>query len=81
MTKKKKKREFSKIIFISVSLVTIIVCLFSMYMIYKTNDTSALSYLIPAVFTEFATATGFYYSKAKAENIIKIKKYEEGDEP
>ena len=31
-------------------------------------------YLIPAVFAELATATGFYYSKAKAENRIKLRK-------
>ena len=41
-------------------------------MIWLTMDTSALGYLIPAVFTEMAAATGFYYSKAKAENKIKL---------
>lgn len=34
----------------------------------------ALAYLIPAIFAELATATGFYYSKAKAENRIKLRK-------
>ena len=29
-------------------------------------------YLIPAVFAEMASATGFYYTKAKAENKIKL---------
>ena len=33
-----------------------------------------IAYLIPAVFAELATATGFYYSKAKAENRIKLRK-------
>lgn len=33
-----------------------------------------LAYLIPAVFAELATGTGFYYSKAKAENRIKLRK-------
>lgn len=33
-----------------------------------------LAYLIPAIFAELATATGFYYSKAKAENRIKLRK-------
>mgnify|MGYP007025271743 FL=1 len=41
-------------------------------MIWLTMDTSALAYLIPAVFAEMASATGFYYSKAKAENKIKL---------
>ncbi len=34
----------------------------------------APAYLIPAVFAETAAATGFYYSKAKAENRIKLRK-------
>ena len=38
------------------------------------SDTSPLAYLIPAVFAETAAATGFYYSKAKAENRIKLRK-------
>lgn len=75
---KKKKAEFSKKIFISVSIGTIAVCIFSMVMVWKTGDTSVLSYLIPAVFAELATATGFYYNKAREENIRKIEK---GDEP
>ena len=41
-------------------------------MIWRTMDTSALAYLIPAVFVEMASATGFYYTKAKAENKIKL---------
>ena len=35
-------------------------------------DASALAYLIPAVVAEMASATGFYYTKAKAENKIKL---------
>lgn len=42
--------------------------------VWKTGDTSPLAYLIPAIFAELATATGFYYSKAKAENRIKLRK-------
>ena len=45
---------------------------FSCWIIYSTMDTSALAYLIPAVFAEMASATGFYYTKAKAENKIKL---------
>jgi hypothetical protein len=72
--KKKKKMEFSKKIFIGVSAAAILVTIFTGYMIWKTNDLSPFMYLIPAVFAELATATGFYYSKAKAENQIKIRK-------
>ena len=69
----KKKVEFSKIIFIGVSILNIVVVTFTLIIIWKTNDTSPLAYLIPACFAEFATATGFYYSKAKVENKIKLK--------
>lgn len=72
----KKKREFSKKIFIGVSILTFSVTLFSCVLMWITKDTSGLAYLIPAVFAEMATATGFYYNKAKAENEIKIQNSE-----
>ena len=34
-----------------------------------------MAYLIPSVFAELATATGFYYRKAQKENEIKIPHY------
>ncbi|RKJ20742.1 hypothetical protein D7X48_07800 [bacterium D16-50] len=68
----KKKVEFSKLIFMGVSIVTIAITVFSCRVIWLTMDTSALAYLIPAVFAEMASATGFYYTKAKAENKIKL---------
>ncbi len=70
----KKKIEFSKIIMFVVGAVTIIVTAFTLIIVKETGDTSPLGYLIPAVFAEFATATGFYYSKAKSENQIKLRK-------
>lgn len=69
----KEKIEFSKKIFYMITVFTTIVIIFSMLLMWKTQDTSALSYLITAVFGEFATATGFYYWKARSENSIKIK--------
>ena len=68
----KKKVEFSKLIFLGVSIATIAITVFSCRMIWITMDTSVLAYLIPAVFAEMASATGFYYAKAKAENKIKL---------
>jgi len=68
----KKKLEFSKKIFIGVTMVTISVTIFTLIMIWRTNDLSPLMYLIPSVFTEMGAATGFYFNKAKAENEIKI---------
>lgn len=70
--KAKKKVEFSKLIFVGVSAFTLAITGFSCRMIWITNDTSALAYLIPAVFAEMAAATGFYYTKAKVENKIKL---------
>ena len=71
--RRKKKTEFSKLILIVVSVFTIAVTIFTMRIVAKTGDTSPLGYLIPSVFAELATATGFYYSKAKAENRIKLR--------
>ena len=70
----KKKVEFSKLIFVGVSVLTLAITVFSCRVIWLTMDTSALAYLIPAVFAEMASATGFYYTKAKAENKIKLMK-------
>jgi len=73
--KRKPKYEFSKVILVCVGAVTLVVTAFTLYIIWKTGDTSPLAYLIPAIFAELATATGFYYSKAKAENRIKLRKH------
>lgn len=64
--------EYSKVIYNRLTLMVWIVVLFSMFMSYRTNDTSMLSYLIPAAFGALATGTGFYFYKAKAENEIKL---------
>jgi len=69
---RKSKIEFSKILCIGVIVIDVAVTVFSLYMIYKTCDLSALAYLIPSTAGAAATALGFYYSKAKAENKIKL---------
>ncbi|MPN16591.1 hypothetical protein SDC9_163936 [bioreactor metagenome] len=73
MKKHKEKKEFSKKIFIGVSMLTVSITLYACVLMWITKDTGGLAYLIPAVFAEFATATGFYYNKARAENEIKIQ--------
>lgn len=70
----KPRREFSKIIVCTVGAVTIAVTVFTCVMVWRTSNTEALAYLIPAIFGEAATATGFYYSKAKTENRIKLRR-------
>ncbi len=67
-----KKKEFSKVILVAVGIMTAAISLFSCAMIWRTGDTSVFTLLIPAVFAETASATGFYYNKAKAENKIKL---------
>ena len=77
MKKKKRKKtnmEFSKKIFYIVITLFIIVLAYSMALMWKTGITDGLAYLIPSVGTIAATAIGFYYWKAKAENAIKLSK-------
>ena len=69
----KTKGEFSKRIILAVGILTAVVSAFACTAVLITGDTSPLGYLIPAVYGELATATGFYYSKAKAENRIKLR--------
>jgi len=70
--KRKRKLEFSKKIFIGVRIITILVTLFTLIMIRRTNDLSPFMYLIPTAFAEMGAATGFYFNKVKTENEIKI---------
>lgn len=70
--KKKPPKEFSKKILIVAGIINAVVIVFTMVMIWRTLDLSPLTYLIPSVAAEVATGTGFYYSKAKVENRIKL---------
>lgn len=73
----KKKRtpyEFSKKILLYAAIVNTAVIIFTMLMVYETKNLEPLAVLIPAVAAEVATGTGFYYSKAKVENRIKLMK-------
>lgn len=70
--KKKPPKEFSKKILIVAGIINAVVIVFTIVMIWRTLDLSPLAYLIPSVAAEVATGTGFYYSKAKVENRIKL---------
>ena len=59
--------EFSKVILVVAAIVNVAVILFTFVMVWRTNDLSPLTYLIPAVAAETATGTGFYYATAKVE--------------
>lgn len=73
--KQKLASEFSKKIVVVVFSINIVVIVFALIMMWRTCDLSPMAYLIPAVAAETATGTGFYYSKAKVENRIKLMKH------
>lgn len=73
--KQKPASEFSKKIVVVVFSINIVVIVFALIMMWRTCDLSPMAYLIPAVAAETATGTGFYYSKAKVENRIKLMKH------
>lgn len=73
----KKKMEFSKKILIVVSIATVLIVIASFVLMWRTMDLSPLSYIITGIFAELASATGFYYWKAKNENLIKLTKDDE----
>ena len=66
--------EFSKIIVIAVSILTAIISCFAMIAMLIIQDLSALPVLSTAIFAAFTAGTGFYYNKAKAENLKKLAK-------
>lgn len=68
----KRKTETSKVLLLSVIILTYAFTLFVCFMVYKTQDLSPLSYLIPSIFGLSTTAVGFYSWKAKKENLLKI---------
>ena len=70
----KPKKEFSKKIFNIVITLFIIVIFYAMVLMWKTETTDGLMYLIPAVGTLTSVTVGFYYWKAKMENMIKLGK-------
>ena len=70
----KAKKEFSKKIFNIVITIFIIVIFYAMALMWKTGTTDGLMYLIPSVGTLASVTIGFYYWKAKMENMIKLSK-------
>lgn len=70
--KVQQKLEFSKVILAGVSVSTLAVVVASFILMWHTHDLSPLSYIITGCFAELASATGFYYWKAKNENLLKI---------
>lgn len=69
----KKRLEYSKVILFVIAITLGAVITFTMAMVAVTQDLSPLYYIISGLFTLAATAVGFYYWKARAENIIKLR--------
>ncbi len=68
----KKKTETSKKLLIISDILTGIVAATAIIAVFVLKDTTPLTYLIPAAFGLSATSHGFYYWKAKAENLQKF---------
>ena len=77
-TKKKYKSTTKAVMFIMMAL-TVATVIFSMVMAWRTLDASILITLLPCLFVETATCTGFYFWKRKVEDMIKMKQ-EYGEE-
>lgn len=69
--KKKGKMETSKLLTFFILGNTEVVIIASFIAVFITGDTSALAYLIPGQFGVTATVVGFYFWKAKNENLQK----------
>lgn len=69
--KEKKPLEFSKKIFYMLTGMMAVICIFSMVLMWNTKDSSPLAYLIPGAFGAYSIGIGFYYDKAKKENLNK----------
>jgi uncharacterized RDD family membrane protein YckC len=76
MKKNKRKIETSKILLIVSDVMAAAVLIGTVVAVFVLQDATPLAYLIPAVFGLAATSHGFYYWKAKAEN---LNKWGQGD--
>ena len=76
MKKNKRKIETSKILLLVSDVMATAVRIGTVVAVFVLQDATPLAYLIPAVFGLAATSHGFYYWKAKAEN---LNKWGQGD--
>lgn len=70
--RKKRKLETSKALLYVSDIITGVCTVASIIAVFAIKDTSPLAYLIPAAYGLSATSHGFYYWKAKAENLQKF---------
>lgn len=70
----KKTMETSKKLLLFADTLLVVVCTAAIVIAYVCRDTSPFAYIIPAVSCLAATSHGFYYWKAKNENMQKYGK-------
>ena len=73
----KKKIETSKLLLIIAIIFVIIICVVGSIATFVLQDPAPLEYMIGGSFTLASTAYGFYYWKAKAENLHKYNRDDE----
>ena len=69
--RKKKKIETSKLLLIVSDVMAAMVLVSTIVAVFILRDATPLEFLIPAVFALASASHGFYYWKAKAENLNK----------
>ena len=72
MTGKKRKTEMSKILLIVSDVITSVTVILTFVAVFWMKDITPLAFLIPGVFGLSGVAHGFYFWKAKAENLHKF---------
>jgi hypothetical protein len=72
MKKTRKKTEMSKILLIVSDVITSVTVILTFVAVFWMKDISPLAFLIPGVFGLSSIAHGFYFWKAKAENLHKF---------
>ena len=69
--KNKKRKEFSKKLCIFSSTVFVVICALAILTTFMGVETEIWNYLIPTAGGLVSISFGFYYNKAKAENLAK----------
>ena len=71
---KKKSWGWSHSLTVIMIVIAVMTLIYSMLLMWKTNDASPLSYIFPSVFGVVGTCISFYLWKSKAENLEKMKR-------
>ena len=70
----KKSWGWSHSLTVIMIVIAVMTLIYSMLLMWKTNDASPLSYIFPSVFGVVGTCISFYLWKSKAENLEKMKR-------